>query len=159
MTSNTSKWQATHKFLLFFMILTVFHEFLPFFTNLSWQAINLWKIGEICEKTVKIMKNRRNLWKNCQNQRNSWKNTFLGQTRRNLVPNNTTGNKSICKVTRWEMKKKLSSGTLFCISYVKVKNILKQFMSVVCLINFLTLFPSRYFKSKHRFEIVGLSLR
>ena len=54
MTSNTSKWQATHKFLLFFMILTVFHEFLPFFTNLSWQAINLWKIGEICEKTVKI---------------------------------------------------------------------------------------------------------
>ena len=90
MTSNTSKWQATHKFLLFFMILTVFHEFLPFFTNLSWQAINLWKIGEICEKTVKIMKNRRNLWKNCKNQRNSWKNTFLGQTRRNLVPNNTT---------------------------------------------------------------------
>ena len=109
MTSNTSKWQATHKFLLFFMILTVFHEFLPFFTNLSWQAINLWKIGEICEKTVKIMKNRRNLWKNCQNQRNSWKNTFLGQTRRNLSPQQSNKLKNLRKSQKSQKSQKISN--------------------------------------------------
>ena len=68
-------------------------------------------------------------------------------------------NKNICKVMGWEMKKKLSSRTLFFIYMSRWRIYFSISRPFVCLINVLTLFPSRYFKSKHRFGLLGSNLR
>ena len=73
---------------------------------------------------------------------------FLSQVR---------GNKTICNMKRWEIKILLSSLFSFCMSrwrmYFRISSLF------VCLINLFTPFPSRYFKSKHRFRLLGSRLR
>ena len=101
-------WQFFHKFLLFFMILTVFSQISPIFHKFIACQLKFVKNGRNSWKTVKIMKNRRNLWKNCQNQRNSWKNTFLGQTRRNLSPQQSNNLKNLKNLTNLRKSQKIS---------------------------------------------------
>ena len=47
--------------------------------------------------------------KNCQNQRNSWKNTFLGQTRRNLSPQQSNKLKNLRKSQKSQKSQKISN--------------------------------------------------
>ena len=58
-------WQFFHKFLLFFMILTVFSQISPIFHKFIACQLKFVKNGRNSWKTVKIMKNRRNLCVAC----------------------------------------------------------------------------------------------
>ena len=66
-----------------------------------------------------------------------------------LVPGG--GNKTICNVMGQEIKKKYYLRHHFSFFYLPSTS-----SPFVCLINFFNPFPPSYFKSKHRFRILGL---
>ena len=87
--------QFFHKFLLFFMILTVFSQISPIFHKFI-----------ACQ--LKFVKNRRNSWKTVKIKEIREKNTFLGQTRRNLSPQQSNKLKNLKNFTNLRKSQKIS---------------------------------------------------